>query len=94
MTDAEESGGTNRETEDRDWILRCDGFRVDGPEGPIGQVVAPLYGHSVRWDRPSALAVRTPNGVVAVPVAAIETVEPGERRITVSRPAEAFGPAR
>jgi hypothetical protein len=89
---AAESGGTNRSTEPREWILSCEGFRVDGPAGPIGHVVGPLYDHSVRWDRPAALAVRTANTVVAVPLAMIEAVEPDGRRILVSRAADRFPP--
>ncbi len=90
---AADSGGNHESDVSREWLLRCEGFRVDGPEGMIGRVVGPLYEHSVRWDRPSALAVRTPNGVVAVPLDAIESVLPREHRIVVTRSARAFPPA-
>ena len=84
---APEGGGS------REWLLRCQGFRVDGPEGLVGVVVRVVYDHSTRWDRPSALAVRGPRGEVLVPIDAIDRVDPAEGRISVRR-SVADGPAR
>jgi hypothetical protein len=71
-----ESGGRGFEgTESSEWLLRCDGMRVEGPDGFAGEVVAPLYGPSIRWDRPWGFAVRTADGIVRVPRTAVERVD-------------------
>ncbi|MDQ3865902.1 MAG: hypothetical protein M3304_03610 [Actinomycetota bacterium] len=79
----ERGGRTPEEGGSREWLLRCQGFRVDGPEGLVGIVVRVVYEHSTRWDRPSGLAVRGPSGEVLVPIEAIEHVDPIEERISV-----------
>ncbi|MBD0317555.1 MAG: hypothetical protein ICV71_03455 [Thermoleophilia bacterium] len=79
----EPEGRTPEERGSREWLLRCEGFRVDGPEGLVGIVVRVVYEHSTRWDRPSALAVRGASGEVLVPIDAVEHVDPVEGRISV-----------
>jgi hypothetical protein len=74
----EPNAGSPQTTE---WLLGCAGLRVDGPNGTVGHVIAPVYDFSARWDRPRALAVRSPRGVVELELAEIERVEVRERRI-------------
>jgi hypothetical protein len=81
MTSA--GGEMTEEGRSREWLLRCHGFRVDGPEGLVGVVVAVVYGHSTRWDRPSALAVRGRRGEILVPMDAIAGVDAAEGRISL-----------
>ena len=54
------TGGTEPEHRgERDWILRCEGFRVYGPAGElVGVVTGVVYDHSARWDTPHGLRVR------------------------------------
>jgi hypothetical protein len=79
-----QSGGRGYEgSQASEWLLRCEGMRVEGPGGFVGHVVAPLYGPSVRWDRPWGFAVRTAEGIVRIPRAAIESVDPETRRIVI-----------
>ena len=79
-----ESGGQKTEAVEREWLLGCEGFRVEGPDGRVvGHVLAPLYGFSARWDRPNALEVRGSEGTFALALDAIAEVTPGERRITL-----------
>ena len=79
-----DSGGRKSESPlARDWILRCEGFRVDGPDGVVGHIVGPIYDFSARWDCPRALAVRTPRGTTEVELGSVDRVEVRERRIVV-----------
>ena len=75
------TGGSEPEQRDeRDWILRCESFRVYGPEGYIGVVVAVAYDHSARWDAPHGLRVRRPDGsdsIVLLPSIVEVDVEAG-----------------
>ncbi|MBA2616363.1 MAG: hypothetical protein H0U90_11425 [Actinobacteria bacterium] len=81
---AESGGQTIEEGGSREWLLGCEGFRVDGPEGRlVGHVAAPIYGFSARWDRPSALAIRGPDGTFALELDAIQSVFPAEARIVL-----------
>ena len=82
-TTANAGGGMAEEGRSREWLFRCHGFRVDGPEGLVGVVVGVVYGHSTRWDRPSGLAVRGRRGEVVVPMDAIADVHPAEGRISL-----------
>ena len=84
-----DGGARTDEGRSREWLLRCHGFRVDGPEGLVGVVVGVVYEHSTRWDRPSALAVRGRGGELLVPMDAIADDHPAEGRISV----RASGPA-
>ena len=68
----------------RDWLLECEGWRIQDENGRlIGDVVAPVYEPSARWDRPRALAVRMRDGVVEVPLSRIASVDSDDCRITV-----------
>ena len=69
-----------------EWLLRSEGMRVEGPDGLVGHVVAPLYGPSVRWDSPRGFAVRTSEGIVQVPWGAIERVDAAARRLELRPP--------
>ena len=70
-----DSGGY-KGNESSEWILRCQGWHVDDPDGYVGVVIEVLYDYSARWDVPSALRVRTEKGhSVSVPVDAIARVD-------------------
>ncbi len=83
MRTSEPGGRPPEELGSGEWLLRCQGFRVDGPEGLVGVVVSVVYEPSARWDRPSALAVRGRGGEVLVPIDSIARVDPAEGRISV-----------
>ena len=75
--------------DDRSWLLGCEGMRVDGPDGPIGVVVSPIYEPSARWDRPLGLVVEGPGGEVRVPIEAVGSVDRAGRRLQLAvHPAE------
>jgi len=81
---AESGGQRTDEGRSREWLLGCEGFRVEGPEGRlVGHVLALLYGFSARWDRPSALEIRGPEGTFSLALDAIEEVSAREARITL-----------
>jgi hypothetical protein len=80
---AESGSRTAKDREARAWLLDCEGMRVEGPDGLVGFVVAPLYEFSARWDRPWGLSVRNDGGASIIRMDAIETVVPEERRIVV-----------
>jgi hypothetical protein len=70
--------------EPRDWLLECEGWRVEDENGRlIGDVVAPVYEPSARWDRPRALATRTATGVVEISLLQIARVNAADGRILV-----------
>ena len=70
--------------EPRDWLLECEGWRVEDENGRlIGHVVAPVYEPSARWDRPRALAVRGATGVAEIPLSQIARVDTAGGRIVV-----------
>ncbi len=75
--DAEDSGGRENEIENRDWRLRCQGWRVIGPTGEqVGVVAGVLYDFSARWDHPRGLAVRDAAGrTVEVPASDIAAID-------------------
>ena len=70
--------------EPRDWLLECEGWRVEEEDGRlIGHVVAPVYEPSARWDRPRALAVRSATAVVEIPLSGIARADTLDGRIVV-----------
>ncbi len=77
-----ESGDREHTASDsREWLLGCEGFSVEGPDGFVGTVLRALYEPSARWDRPSGLLVRAAEGAVIVPMDRVETVHVSEGRI-------------
>jgi hypothetical protein len=72
---------TNPVRADHDWLVRCEGFRVDGPDGRLGTVSA--VGCDADGD-PAWLEVR--NGLffrqtIMIGFADIEVVNPAARRL-------------
>jgi hypothetical protein len=82
MSDAGDRGPTA--PTDRSWLLGCEGMRVVGPGGELGVVLVPLYGPSARWDRPWALSVRGPDGMITVPISSVVSVDDRARQIVLS----------
>ena len=81
-TGGSEAGDRN----EREWILRCEGFKVYGPDGYIGVVVAVMYDHSARWDAPRGLRVRRGGGAESVALLdSIIHVDAARGRITLGR---------
>jgi hypothetical protein len=92
-TNADSGGRRVNATESREWLLRCEGFQVDGPSGYVGIVLSVVYDFSARWDRPSALKVRGSAGDVTVPIGDVEEVFPEQGRLVVARALGAAEPA-
>jgi hypothetical protein len=67
------------------WLERCEGFRVEAPDGRIGFVEAVLV--SSETGRAATLLVRgrAPSGLVAVAVDEIDDVALDEERIVLRR---------
>jgi hypothetical protein len=68
------------------WLRRCEGFRVDSPQGRVGFVEEVRYGS--RLDRPDVLAVRAGRIgrlLLIVPVAEIAEISLREERIVLHR---------
>lgn len=66
------------------WLCRCEGFRVDAPEGRFGHVEGVMF--RVRPDEPDALIVRTGvlgRRLVIVPIEDVDDVLPRRERITL-----------
>jgi hypothetical protein len=68
------------------WLRRCEGFRVDSPDGRVGFVEEVRY--ASRVDRPDVIAVRV--GLLArllllVPVGEVAEIIPGDERIVLHR---------
>jgi hypothetical protein len=66
------------------WLCRCEGFRVDAPNGRLGLVEAVRFG--ARLDRPDELVVRgglLRNRTLVVPVSEIEEVVPRQQRLVL-----------
>ncbi len=68
---------------ERAWLLDCAGMRVETADELVGEVLAPLYEFSARWDRPWGLSVRTESGAAIVRMDAIESVDADAGRILV-----------
>jgi hypothetical protein len=67
------------------WLARCEGFRVDSPEGRFGLVEAVMF--RVRPDEPDALVVRAGvlgRRLVLVPVENVHDVLPRRQRIELT----------
>jgi hypothetical protein len=68
------------------WLCRCEGFRVDTPEGRLGLVEAVMF--RMRPDEPDALVVRAGvlgRRLVIVPIDDVEDVLPRRKRIQLAR---------
>jgi hypothetical protein len=68
------------------WLRRCEGFRVDAPQGRVGFVEEVRY--ASRLDRPDVIAVRSGRLgrlLLIVPVAEIAEILPREERIVLHR---------
>jgi len=68
------------------WLGRCEGFRVDSPEGRFGLVEAVMF--RVRPDEPDALIVRSGmlgRKLVIVPLEDVDDVLPRRQRVVLSR---------
>ena len=66
------------------WLHRCEGFRVDSPDGRVGFVAELRFGTSMA--RPDALAVRAGlfgRLLLIIPVEQVLEVVPQERRIVL-----------
>lgn len=74
------------------WLGRCEGFRVDSPDGRIGFVEHVRFGS--RPDRPEALAVRAGRlgrRVLIVSVSKVAEIVPSRERIVLSGSPELLG---
>jgi hypothetical protein len=74
------------------WLARCEGFRVDTPEGRLGLVEAVMF--KVRPTEPDALIVRTGilgRRLVIVPIDDVADVTPRRQRIMLERVPEDTG---
>jgi hypothetical protein len=68
------------------WLRRCEGFRVDSPQGRVGFVEEVRY--ASRCDRPDVIAVRVGllgRLLLVVPVGEIGEILPKEERIVLHR---------
>jgi hypothetical protein len=68
------------------WLRRCDGFRVDSPEGRVGVVTEVRY--ASRCDRPDVIAVRAGllgRRLLLVPVAEVAWILPGRDQVVLHR---------
>jgi hypothetical protein len=75
------------------WLCRCEGFRVDSPDGRFGLVEAVMF--RVRPEEPDALIVRAGvlgRKLVIVPLDAIEDVLPRRQRVVLNRVPDLDGP--
>jgi hypothetical protein len=75
------SGGReDNDVENREWLMRCHGWRVYGPGGEyIGVVVEVFYDFSARWDRPGSLEIRNVLGhVERIAIEAVASVDPAK----------------
>jgi hypothetical protein len=68
------------------WLCRCEGFRVDSPEGRFGLVEAVMFRR--RPDEPDALVVRAGvlgRRLVLVPIDDVADVAPRRKRVVLSQ---------
>lgn len=74
------------------WLGRCEGFRVDTPQGRFGLVEAVMF--RSRPDEPDALIVRAgllTRRLVLVPIEDVAQVAPERRRVVLSQAPEDTG---
>ena len=84
MPEGADSGGhEGQELDDHEWLLRCQGWRVYGPDGEyVGVVTEVIYDFSSRWDRPQLLKIRDERGrVEQVRIEEIATVDPARESL-------------
>lgn len=75
------------------WVGRCEGFRVDSPDGRFGLVEAVMFRR--RPDEPDALVVRAGvlgRRLVLVPIDDVADVVPRRKRIVLSRTPDLAAP--
>jgi hypothetical protein len=68
------------------WLRRCEGFRVDSPQGRVGFVEEVRY--APRCDRPDLIAVRVGllgRLLLIVPVEEVAEILPSEERVVLHR---------
>jgi hypothetical protein len=68
------------------WLCRCEGFRVESPEGRFGLVEAVMF--RVRPDEPDALIVRAgvlAHKLVIVPIEDVDDIAPRRERVMLKR---------
>jgi hypothetical protein len=73
------------------WLRRCQGFRVDGPEGRIGRVRGVRLGRSAE---PEALEVQAGllgRRTLLIPVTEVAEVIPEQRSLILCRCPRLFG---
>jgi hypothetical protein len=68
------------------WLRRCEGFRVDSPQGRVGFVEEVRY--ASRCDRPDVIAVRAGRLgrlLLIIPVGEVAEIPPGEELVVLHR---------
>jgi hypothetical protein len=68
------------------WLRRCEGFRVDSPQGRVGFVAEVRY--ATRCDRPDVIAVRAGllgRLLLILPVGEVAGILPGEELVVLHR---------
>jgi hypothetical protein len=82
---ATEGGAHTQSILGRDyWLRRCEGFRVDGPEGRIGHVYSIRFGGSAEPDLLEVRAGLLGRRMLLIPVAQVAEVIPEERRLVLA----------
>jgi len=74
------------------WLCRCEGFRVESPEGRFGLVEAVMF--RIRPDEPDALIVRAGvlgHKLVIVPIEDVDDIAPRRERVILKRVPELSG---
>src|SRR5512134_1624 len=74
------------------WLCRCEGFRVESPEGRFGLVEAVMF--RIRPDEPDALIVRAGvlgHKLVIVPIEDVDDIAPRRERVLLTRVPELSG---
>ena len=75
------------------WLARCEGYRVDAPEGRVGRVEEVRFG--ARHDSPDSIGVRVGlfrQRLLIVPVQEVDEILPREQRVTLRH--SPLGPPR
>ena len=82
------TGGSESEyPNEREWILRCEGFHAYAEDGTsFGVVVSVVYDHSARWDAPHGLRIRGRGGSDwIVPLESVLHVDVSRGQIALDR---------